>query len=266
MSELSAEEIAQHAYKAGFRGDALTTAVAIAMAESGGNTRAHNATPPDNSYGLWQVNMLGGMGPERRREYGIHSNDQLFDPDQNAEAAYKISGHGKHFGPWSTYTNGAYKKHLAAARKAAHEVTEQHAKHHAKTPEHHAKHTPKKPEHHEKGHSGGNKGGFQADPAQFRTYATKVDEVAAELKQIGAKTVHKVTGIAKDSFGKVGAETGFADALGDFSRSLEKQLSTTAGNARTLVAQTRKAGNHYEDHDEHARRTLNSADISGVLG
>lgn len=256
MSKLNAEEIAQHAYKAGFRGDALTTAVAVAMAESGGNTKAHNATPPDNSYGLWQVNMLGDLGPARRKEYGIRSNDELFNADENAKAAYKISGHGKSFGPWSTYTNGAYKSHLAEARKAAKKVTE-----------HHGKSTTKKPAHHEKGHGKGNKGGgFKADPAQFKTYAGKADDVAAELKEIGAKTVHKVTGIAKDSFGKVGAETGFADALGDFSRSLEKQLSTTSANARTLGEQTRKAGSQYKDHDDAAMQTMSSADITGVLG
>src|SRR5436309_6417798 len=110
MSTLNAEQIAQHAYRAGFRGEALTTAVAIALAESGGNTRAHNGTPPDNSYGLWQVNMLGSMGPARRKEFGLDSNNDLFNPDENAKAAYAIAGHGKHFGPWSTYTNGAYKK------------------------------------------------------------------------------------------------------------------------------------------------------------
>ncbi|KAA9148161.1 transglycosylase SLT domain-containing protein [Amycolatopsis acidicola] len=253
MSKLSAEEIAQHAYKAGFRGDALTTAVAVAMAESGGNTKAHNATPPDNSYGLWQVNMLGGLGPARRKEYGIDSNSELFDADENAKAAYKISGHGKSFGPWSTYTNGAYKKHLTEARKAAKEVAENHGKSTAKKPAHHEKHP-------------GKKGGFKADPAQFRTYASQADDVAAQLKEIGAKTVQKVTGIAKDSFGAVGKETGFADALGDFSRSLEKQVSTTAGNARTLSEQTRKAASQYKDHDDAALQTLSSADISGVLG
>ncbi|TVT15289.1 lytic transglycosylase, partial [Amycolatopsis rhizosphaerae] len=126
MSTLTAEQIAQHAYQAGFRGDALTTAVAVALAESGGNTRAHNGTPPDNSYGLWQVNMLGSMGPARRHQFNLDSNDELFDADENAKAAYAISNHGKSFGPWSTYTNGAYRKHLAEARKAAQHVTEHH--------------------------------------------------------------------------------------------------------------------------------------------
>jgi hypothetical protein len=33
MSKLTADQIAEHAYRAGFRGDALTTAVAVALAE-----------------------------------------------------------------------------------------------------------------------------------------------------------------------------------------------------------------------------------------
>src|SRR5580765_411995 len=128
MSTLSAEQIATAAYKAGFRGDALTTATAIAFAESSGNPKSHNGVPPDNSYGLWQINMLGALGPERRHDFHLHSNDQLFDPDTNAKAAFAISNHGHDFGPWSTYTNGAYRHFLDKARRAAHEVTKNHGK------------------------------------------------------------------------------------------------------------------------------------------
>jgi hypothetical protein len=87
---------------------------AIAMAESGGDTRAHNPNPPDNSYGLWQINMLGGMGPDRRKEFGISTNEALFNPLTNALAAKKIlSSQGLR--AWSTYTNGAYQRYLGAA-------------------------------------------------------------------------------------------------------------------------------------------------------
>lgn len=85
---------------------------AIAMAESGGNTGAHNATPPDNSYGLWQINMLGDMGPSRRKQFGISSNQQLYNPLVNALAAKKIQA-SQGLSAWSTYTNGAYKKHMS---------------------------------------------------------------------------------------------------------------------------------------------------------
>lgn len=90
------------------------TMAAIAMAESSGNTNAHNATPPDDSYGLWQINMLGDMGPARRRQFGIKSNADLFNPFVNARAAKMIQD-GQGLKAWSTYTNGAYKKYASSA-------------------------------------------------------------------------------------------------------------------------------------------------------
>jgi TP901 family phage tail tape measure protein len=84
---------------------------AIALAESAGNPMAHNKKYPDNSYGLWQINMLGGMGPERRRQFGIQSNEQLFDPAVNARAAKSVFD-SQGFGAWSVYRSGAYKQFL----------------------------------------------------------------------------------------------------------------------------------------------------------
>lgn len=114
------EGAAQAAYAAGFRGEALVTMVAIAGAESGFDSQAHNpnAGTGDNSYGLWQINMLGNLGPERRRQFGISSDDELFDPSVNARAAYLVSGGGGKFSPWSVYKSGAYRKYLAQAREA----------------------------------------------------------------------------------------------------------------------------------------------------
>lgn len=119
MSTLSPEQIARHAYDAGFRGDDLAIAVAVALAESTGDPRAHNPVPPDNSYGLWQINMIGALGPERRRQYGLDANRDLFDPAVNAKVANKISSDGNNWTPWSTYTNGAYRRHLDRAERAA---------------------------------------------------------------------------------------------------------------------------------------------------
>ena len=103
--------------QAGFKGEGLKMAYAIAMAESGGNAKAHNgnASTGDNSYGLFQINMLGSMGPARRAQYGLSSNDSLFDALTNAKVAYKMSNGGKNWGPWSTYTNGAYKKYYGGS-------------------------------------------------------------------------------------------------------------------------------------------------------
>lgn len=101
--------------------DLTATATAIAWAESGGNARAHNTNSAtgDDSYGLWQINMLGGMGPRRRALFGISSNDKLFDPRTNASAMLKLwMNKGRQFTDWSTYKSGAYKKHLDAAKVA----------------------------------------------------------------------------------------------------------------------------------------------------
>lgn len=101
----------------GFTGEGLRIAYAVAMAESSGNARAHNpdASTGDNSYGLFQINMLGDMGPERRRQYGLSSNDDLFDPYVNAKVAFKMSNGGKNWKPWSTYNRGDYKDFLGGA-------------------------------------------------------------------------------------------------------------------------------------------------------
>lgn len=81
-------------------------AAAVGMAESGGNAQAHNtdASTGDNSYGYWQINMLGKMGPERLILFGIKSNDELFDAQTNARAMRILSANGQDFSPWSAYT------------------------------------------------------------------------------------------------------------------------------------------------------------------
>lgn len=100
--------------EAGFRGQGLANAYAIALAESGGRARAHNpnAATGDNSYGLFQINMLGKMGPARLKQYGLSSNNDLFDPLTNAKVAYKMSHGGTNFQPWTTFTSGKYKNYL----------------------------------------------------------------------------------------------------------------------------------------------------------
>ena len=75
----------------GSAGEAVMAA-SIAMAESGGNP---NAISPTNDYGLWQIN-------------GSHGALATLNPQGNAEAAVSISGSGSNWGPWTTYTTGAY--------------------------------------------------------------------------------------------------------------------------------------------------------------
>ena len=77
---------------------------AIGVLESSGNPKARNTSYPDNSYGLFQINMLDEpgykLGEERREKYNIQNND-LLDPATNARIALDIlRTQGR--GAWST--------------------------------------------------------------------------------------------------------------------------------------------------------------------
>ena len=116
--QISIEQLVGLAKGAGFGDSDAVIMAAIAMAESGGNSNAHNNKPPDNSYGLWQINMIGDLGPERRRQFGISNNEQLKDPVTNAHAARLIKK-SQGFGAWTVYKTGAYRSYLGSAQKAA---------------------------------------------------------------------------------------------------------------------------------------------------
>lgn len=117
---LNQEEIARAARAAGFPEDKVATMTAIAMAESSGDSAALNNNPNtgDLSYGLWQINMLGDMGPKRRKLFGIKSNEELLDPLTNAKAAYKIY-ELQGYAAWSVYKSGKYRDYMVTAKKAA---------------------------------------------------------------------------------------------------------------------------------------------------
>jgi hypothetical protein len=106
-----------YARRAGFTPAEARTATAIALAESGGRPRAHNPKPPDDSYCLMQVNMLGPLGPERRARFHLRSNADLYDPATCMRAAYGISGGGSTWRPWTTYTRGDYRRYLALSNR-----------------------------------------------------------------------------------------------------------------------------------------------------
>ncbi len=107
----SANRIIGTLQRAGFRGSKLRDAFGIVMAESGGNPRAYNGKGADRSYGLSQINMLGSMGPARRKQFGLGSNADLYDPDVNARVMFRMSGGGRDFTPWSTFKSGAFRSH-----------------------------------------------------------------------------------------------------------------------------------------------------------
>ncbi len=109
---LTRDQIRAVASEAGFSGTDLDIAVAVALAESGGDRMAHNSTPPDNSFGLWQINMLGAMGPDRRKRFKLKSNGDLYDARTNARVAKAIHAEQGWARGWTTYSSGKYKKFM----------------------------------------------------------------------------------------------------------------------------------------------------------
>ncbi len=91
----------------GFEGQALRTAWAVAMKESTGNPLAHNgnSSTGDNSYGLFQINMIGKLGAARMEKYGLSEYDDLFDPYVNARIAFQMSSEGTNWGAWGIGAN-----------------------------------------------------------------------------------------------------------------------------------------------------------------
>jgi hypothetical protein len=89
------------AQAAGFSGSTLVTMGAIAGRESSWNPNSRYVASRDDSYGLWQINMLPAAGgPERRQKYGITNDSMLYDPNLNARVAFGISGGGANLSPW----------------------------------------------------------------------------------------------------------------------------------------------------------------------
>ena len=105
--QLSPEELRDMLSSVGFRGDALVQAWGVAMKESTGRPRSHNknSNTGDNSYGLFQINMIGSLGPARLEKYGLESNKDLFDPVRNAKIAYQMSNGGKNWSAWGGMTD-----------------------------------------------------------------------------------------------------------------------------------------------------------------
>lgn len=92
---------------------------AVGMAESTGNSGAHNDNPAtgDNSYGLWQINMIGDLGPARLRQYGLRSAEDLKDPETNARVmAQLLNGSG--ISAWGAYNDRRYLQYMTEARRA----------------------------------------------------------------------------------------------------------------------------------------------------
>jgi len=106
-------QIAAFAHNAGFRGVHLVEAVAIALAESSGNSNATSSNPDGGvNAGLWQLDTPGGGGAG-------FTVGELQNPQTNADVAFKVSHGGTSWGAWETWATGAYRKFMTAAATAA---------------------------------------------------------------------------------------------------------------------------------------------------
>jgi hypothetical protein len=109
--QLKPRELKQLLHDVGFRGEALKIAWATAMKESTGRPRSHNNNPDtgDNSYGLFQINMIGSLGPARLKQFDLEKNSDLFNPVRNAEIAFFMSNGGKNWSAWNGITENTRK-------------------------------------------------------------------------------------------------------------------------------------------------------------
>lgn len=111
MTAMSGPQVAELATAAGFKGNALLIALAVAYAESSWDATAVGGPNTDGTYdrGLWQINDVHKL--DKTRLVG--------DPAYNAAQAYRISRGGTSWTPWTTFKSGAYSRHLQRARDAA---------------------------------------------------------------------------------------------------------------------------------------------------
>ena len=100
--ELSDTELVDLLSAVGFEGKALKVAYAVAKKESNGRPLAHNGDrgTGDNSFGIFQINMIDSLGDARRDKFGLTSNRDLFDPVTNAQIAHHMSNGGEDWSSW----------------------------------------------------------------------------------------------------------------------------------------------------------------------
>jgi len=90
----------------GFEGAGLKKAWSIAKRESNGRPLAYNGDKKtgDSSYGIFQINMIGDLGPKRLEKFNLKSNKELFDPVTNAEITYYMTDGGSDWSSWKGMT------------------------------------------------------------------------------------------------------------------------------------------------------------------
>ena len=101
-SSLTDYELVELLKGVGFTGKGLKTAWAVAKAESNGRPFAFNgnAKTGDSSYGVFQINMIGILGPDRRQKFDLNANAELFNPVKNATIAFHMTKGGTDWKSW----------------------------------------------------------------------------------------------------------------------------------------------------------------------
>lgn len=106
VSSLTDGELKELLYLVGFRGNDLKEAWAVAKKETNGQPiRINpNAKTGDNSWGLFQINMIESLGPDRREKFELKSNSDLLNPVINAQIAHHMSNGGENWSAWHGIT------------------------------------------------------------------------------------------------------------------------------------------------------------------
>ena len=109
---LTDEQLVDMLKAVGFKGKALRSACAIAKAESNGRPLAFNGNVKtgDSSYGVFQINMLGELGSDRREKFQLDSNAELLNPVVNAQIALHMTKGGADWSSWSSVNGKRYKE------------------------------------------------------------------------------------------------------------------------------------------------------------
>jgi hypothetical protein len=105
-TSLTDRQLKELLHAVGFRGEALKKAWAVAKKESNGRPLAFNGNVQtgDSSFGLFQINMIDILGPDRREKFGLNFTAELMNPVINAQVAYHMSAGGKNWTAWKGMT------------------------------------------------------------------------------------------------------------------------------------------------------------------
>ena len=100
-------ELKELLYLVGFRGNNLKEAWAVAKKESNGQPIRFNGNTKtgDSSFGMFQINMIGMLGPNRREKFDLVTNSDLLNPVINAQIAFHMSDGGKDWSAWHGITS-----------------------------------------------------------------------------------------------------------------------------------------------------------------